>query len=417
MTFAHHRTVVVSNAQLPTPNSQGEARIPLGVGSWRLGVIVSAVVLVLAATTACSKQAAEEVDTATVVPVKMVPAATGSIRGLVHATGLVTPAPGAELVVIAPETARIAEMPHGEGDRVQQGDVLVRFEIPSSSAEVERQVAEVQRAQAALANAKANQARAHDLFDRGVAARKEVEDADRAVADAQAAVAQAEASRTAANTVAARSVVRATFNGIVSKRYHNPGDLVEASAGDPVLRLIDPRRLEVTASVPLADAPRVVIGAAAHLTARPAGSPDVGLKVISRPAAVDPGTATIPVRFAFSGATNYPAGTPVQLDIDAELHANALLIPASALVREGEETAVFVASGDKAERRAVEIGLTNGTDVEIVNGVKEGEMVIVDGQAGLPDGATITREAAEEDEDEPDAAKTDDKGDTSKDQK
>jgi multidrug efflux pump subunit AcrA (membrane-fusion protein) len=85
-------------------------------------------------------------------------------------------------------------------------------------------------------------------------------------------------------------------------------------------------------------------------------------------------------------------------------------------VREGEETAVFVANGEKAERRVVVIGLTDGMDVEIVSGVKEGEMVIVDGQAGLPDGAKITREAAEEDDEEP-AEKADDKGAGSKDGK
>jgi hypothetical protein len=125
------------------------------------------------------------------------------------------------------------------------------------------------------------------------------------------------------------------------------------------------------------------------------------LKVISRPAVVDPGTATIPVRLAFNGPTNFPAGTPVQLDIEAERHTNVVLIPAPALVREGEETAVFVAKGEKAERRVVTIGLTDEMDVEIVSGVKEGEMVIVDGQAGLPDGATIVREAAEDDDEEP----------------
>src|SRR5258706_5207424 len=149
------------NSQLPTSNSQ----CALGVGSWRLGIVV----LVMATTVGCSKPPAEEVDTKTAVPVKMVPAATGSIRASVHATGVVTPAPGAELVVITPEPGRIAEMPHAEGDRVRQGDVLVRFEIPNTAADVQRQAAEVQRAQAALANAKANAGRQHELFDRGVA--------------------------------------------------------------------------------------------------------------------------------------------------------------------------------------------------------------------------------------------------------
>jgi RND family efflux transporter MFP subunit len=357
--------------------------------SHALTVALTGVGLALVAAAACSQQAAEEVVSETVVPVMTAPTVTGPIRGRVHVTGLVSPAPGGELVVVAPEAARIAEIPHAEGERVKVGDALVRFEIPSSAAEVQKQAAEIARARAALANAEANRTRAHDLFERGVAARKEVEDADREVADAQAACAQAEAARDAANLVAERSIVRATFDGIVARRYHNPGELVEPVSADPVLRVIDPRRLEVVASVPLAHSPRIIIGAAAHLANVPVGDPEVGLKVLSRPATVEAGTATIPIRLAFNAPTTFPAGTPVQVDIDAELHPNAVLIPAPALVREGEETAVFVVNGDKARRRPVQIGMTDGEHIEIVSGVKAGEMVIVDGQAGLPDGATI----------------------------
>ena len=358
----------------------------------------------LAAAMACSKQAAEETESEAPVPVKVAAAMTGSIRGVLHATGIVNPAPDAELIVVAPEPARIAEIPKAEGERVAKGDVLVRFEIPSAAAEVQRQGAEVQRAQAALANAKANQTRQRELFDRGIAARKDVEDADRQVADAEAAVGQAEASRAAAITAAGRATVRATFDGVIAKRFHNPGDLVEAAASDPVLRVIDPRRLEVVASVPLTDSPRVVIGAPARLAAVPAGGREIALKVISRPAQVEQGTATIPIRLAFAAPANFSAGVPVQVDIQAERHNNVVLVPAAALVREGEETAVFIAMGEKAQRRPVQIGLTDGTDVEILSGVKAGDMVIVDGQAGLPDDAKITIETGE------DEAAADDKG-------
>jgi membrane fusion protein (multidrug efflux system) len=339
---------------------------------------------------ACAQSAPEEVESEAVVPVRIEAAATGSIRGIVHASGVVSPAPGAELVVVAPESARIAEIPRGEGDRVRRGDVLVRFEIPNTAAEVERQEAEVRRAKAAVANATANQTRARDLFQRGVAARKEVEDADRQVADAQAAVEQAEASRAAASTVARRSVVRATFNGLVAKRYHNPGDLVEASVGDPVLRVLDPQRFEVVASVPLAEASRVVVGATGRLAAVPTDAPRVGLKVISTPAAVERGTSSVPVRLAFDAPARLPAGSPVLVEIEAENHADVVLVPASAIVREGEETAVFVAKDNKAERRAVRIGLSDGEHVEILSGIAAGDQVIVEGQAGLPDGAAIT---------------------------
>jgi RND family efflux transporter MFP subunit len=343
---------------------------------------------------ACRGQTAEEVDSTTAVAVKTAPATLGTIRGVVHATGIVSPAPGAELVIVAPEAARIAAIPHAGGDSVRQGDVLVRFEIPSATAEVQKQQAEVARAEATLNNAKAAQTRARDLFERGVAARREVEDANRSVADAEAAVAGARASLGAARTVAGRADVRATFNGIIARRYHNPGDLVAPNADDPVLRVIDPRRVEVVASVPLADVSRVEVGAPGHLMNASTNTPDVGLKVLSRPAAVEAGTATVPVRLAFEGPVNIPIGAPVQIDIEAEQHRDVVLIPAAAIVREGEETAAFVATGKTAERRPVRIGLADGTNVEIVSGIKTGEKVIVDGQAGLPDHAAITEGSA-----------------------
>jgi RND family efflux transporter MFP subunit len=350
------------------------------------------------AAAACSKPAVEETESQAPVPVKVEAAETGAIRGVLHATGTINPAPDAELIVVAPEPARIAEIPKAEGERVARGDMLVLFEIPSLQAEVQRQAAEVQRGQASLANAKANQTRQRELFERGIAARKDAEDSDRMVADAEAAVGQAEASRAAAITAAARTTVRATFNGVIAKRFHNPGDLVEAAASDPVLRVIDPRRLEVVASIPLAESSRVVVGASGWLKTGVPGSPDLALKVISRPAQVEPGTATIPVRLAFAGQANLAAGTPVQVDIDAEQHTSVVIVPAAALVREGEETAVFVAMGDKATRVPVQIGLNDGDRIEITSGVKAGDMVIVDGQAGLPDNAKIMIETGEDED-------------------
>jgi RND family efflux transporter MFP subunit len=373
---------------------------------WRLALIAVAI-----ATSACSKKSAEETESEAPVPAKVEESRIGSLRAVLHATGVINPAPEGELIVVAPEAGRITEIARAEGERVAKGDVLVRFEIPSLAAEVQRQTAEVQRAQAALATAKANQARQRELFDRGIAARKDVEEADRMVADVEAAVGQAEASRAAAVTAAARATVRATFNGVIAKRFHNAGDVVEPAASDPVLRVIDPRRLEVVASVPLGESPRVVVGAGGWLKAGVNGVADLALRVISRPAQVEQGTASIPVRLAFvSAATNLSAGTPVQVDIDAEQHTNVVLVPATALVREGEETAVFVVMGDKAERRPVRIGLTDGTDLEIVSGVKPGETVIVEGQNGLPDQAKIMVETGE-DEDE---AATDEKTDKAK---
>jgi len=131
------------------------------------------------------------------------------------------------------------------------------------------------------------------------------------------------------------------------------------------------------------------VGAPAHLAAS-STMPAIDLKVLSRPAAVEPGTGTIPLRLGFATPANFAAGTPVEVEIDAEEHKDVVVVPAVAIVREGEETALFVSAGGKAQRRLVQTGLGDGTNVEILSGVKAGEMVIVDGQAGLPDGAAIT---------------------------
>ena len=342
---------------------------------------------------ACGARSAEEVETATAVTVKTASAERGAIRGVVHATGIVSPAPGAELVVIAPEAARIVEITHAAGERVKRGDLLVRFEIPASAAEVQKQQAEVARAEAGLENAKTAQTRARELFDRGVAARKEMEDANRAVADAQAALAQGQAALNAAQTVERRATVRATFDGVVAKRAHNPGDLVEAAASDPVLRVVDPDRLEIIAAVPLSEAPRVQVGAPARMVSAPTGASDVELTVKSGPTAVEPATATVPVRLGFVRSISIPVGAPVQIDIAAQEHRDVVIVPTPAIVREGDEAAVFVVSDGKAHRVPVEIGLTDKANVEIVSGIAAGDSVIVEGQAGLPDGAPVTTAA------------------------
>ena len=344
----------------------------------------------LLAAGACSREAPDEVESEAPVPVTTAPAQIGRITAVSRVSGLVTPAPGADLVVVAPEGARVLEIPKAEGDTVRRGELLVRFEIPSTAAEVGKQKAEIGRAEARITNARAAQARARDLFDRGVAARKEVEDAARELADAEADLASAGAAAAAADLVAARSIVRATFDGVVAQRSHNPGDLVEATAADAVLRVIDPRRLEVQAAVPLADAPHIKVGAAARLTGLRDGSAAVSLKVVSRPVMVDPGTASVPVRLTLPASASYAAGTPVQLDIDTDVRTGVILVPAAAVVHEGEEAAVFVVSGDTANRRAVKLGAESDEHVEVISGIKAGETVIVSGQNGLPDGARVT---------------------------
>lgn len=346
------------------------------------------ILVVVSVITGCRRAAPEPetADTEIIVPVTAREAALGSLRAVIHTTGIVTPAQGAEFVVTAPETARIIEMPRSERETVASGDILVRFDLTGAAANVARQRAELAGAQALAENARAAQTRTRDFVERGLVARQEMDRADRELADAQTAVARAETALNAAEASAARAIVRAPLAGVVVNRLKNPGDV--ASTQEAVLRLVDPRRMEVTASIRSADVARVLQGATARLLA---GAAVVRLTVTSRPGSVDARTNTASARLAF---VEPPAAVAVdqavEVDIDAEERVNVVFVPAEALIRTGRETAVYVAVGDKAERRSVTIGVETDERAEVTSGVKAGELVITQGHIGLADGARVS---------------------------
>jgi cobalt-zinc-cadmium efflux system membrane fusion protein len=355
---------------------------------WR-GLALACVV----AAAGCHDAPAEETATESAVSVAVESARRGSIREVVAATGTVTAPPGGELVVTAPEAARIAELPKAEGDGVRVGDLLVRFEIPSLTAAAAASRAGIDQAQARVDNAKAAAARLAGLFERGVAARKEVEDAERELRESEAALAQALSASSAANALAGRLVVRAKFAGVVAKRWHNPGDLVEPGPSDPILRVIDPSHLEVVAAVPVGELARIAAGAPARI-ANPAGGEPLGATVIARPAAVDPGSVTAPVRLRPAASKDLTAGMAVQVEILGPEHAEVVLVPPSAIVRDGDSRVVVTVGTDgKAHRHEVEVGVVTAAAAEIRKGVAAGDRVIVRGQNALPDGAAVTVES------------------------
>jgi RND family efflux transporter MFP subunit len=218
-----------------------------------------------------------------------------------------------------------------------------------------------------------------------------VEDARRDLAQAEATVAEARSATAAAGRLSQRAVVRAPFDGIVASRSHQPGDFVDPGGAEPILRVIDPSRLEVEAAVPSVELGRVVMGSPAQV--RGASFPTEQARVAARPAAVDPMTGTALVRLAFATPTSLPAGLSVDVEIQGEEHPAAVLVPADAIVQEGAQSFVYVVEGQKgsrkAHRREVRVGLIAGGRAEILSGVAPGEPVVVRGQTALPDGAAV----------------------------
>jgi RND family efflux transporter MFP subunit len=333
----------------------------------------------------------------TVVPVGAVAAQRAAIRAVLHVSGTVVPGQGGEFLVLAPEPTRLVDVMKTAGDMVKSGDILARFDLPSATQNVSRLSADLAAAEAQLESARVNRERVRGFVERGLVARRDLDAAERDLVEAQDSVNRARAAMAAAQAGAGRAVVRAPFDGIVVTRAHNPGDMV-VSTTDPIMRIVDPRRLEVVASIPRQDQSRVVTGATARVAA--AGTEQVRLTVAGRitDLSAEAGAKTAPpaeadavaFRLIFAEPSKLAVDMPVQLDIDAEERTDTVLIPTEALIRDGNEAAVFVAAESRAERRRVKTGIEDAARTEITEGVRAGELVITRGHVGLSDGAAIT---------------------------
>lgn len=348
------------------------------------------VVLILAAAVAagaCRREAPKAVERQeTIVPVGAVPAQRAAIRAVIHASGVVVPAEGGEFLVFAPEPTKLIDVMQMPGDAVKSGDVLARFDLPSANQAVARLAADLAGAQAQLENARINQERIRGFVERGLVPRRDLEAADRDLASAQDAAERARTAHAAAQAGATRATVRAPFDGIVATRTHNPGDMI-ISTTDPVLRVVDPRRLEVVATIPRKEQSRVVTGATARVAAT---GTDMVRLTVAGPATNEVPADSVAFRLVFADPHKLAVDMPLQLDIDAEERTDTVLIPAEAIVREGDETVIFVAAGSRAERRSVKTGIEDEARIEITDGLRAGELVITRGHLGLTDGAAVT---------------------------
>ena len=376
----------------------------LGQTHQRRPLVLIAAVAAAVTAGACRREAPKAAEPQeTIIPVGAAPAQRAAIRAVIHASGQVVPAEGGEFLVFAPEPTRLIDVMKMPGDAVKSGDVLARFDLPSAAQAVARLAADLAGAQAQLENARINQERVRGFVERGLVPRRDLEAADRDLALAQDAAERARTAHAAAQAGATRATVRAPFDGVVATRAHNPGDMI-ISTTDPVLRVVDPRRLEVVASIPRKEQSRVVTGATARVAAAgaervrltvagPVTNGTVGAPVTaSGPGGIAPDASAdlVPFRLVFADPHKLAVDMPLQIDIDAEERTDTVLIPAEAIVRDGRETVIFVAAGSRAERRVVKTGIEDEARIEITEGLRAGELVITRGHLGLTDGAAVT---------------------------
>lgn len=357
----------------------------------RYGFSAALTLLALLGPAACSRggsadegQVSGEVINVTVQAVK-----TGTLRDVVRAGGMVVPSTVADFLVTASEPAEIVELPGNEGDKVQTGDVLVKLEIASITNQIATAQLELSDVSLKYEAAKANEEKLSKLFGQGFAARNQWEAARSSLALAEAAMNQARSRLDSAKALEGGTVIRARFPGVIVKKFHNRGELVAGGENDPIMRVIDPTKIQVAVQVPLDQAERIQQGQAATVQADVASEMAT---VAMKSAAAGAAAATLEVRLAFTAPTTLALDAIVQVEIVVEERPNVLIVPGGAVQRPQDEPPfVWVATeNSQAAKREVRVGLSSNGQTQILSGVAAGDEVIVTGLSQLSEGAAIS---------------------------
>ena len=277
-----------------------------------------------------------------------------------------------EAVDIRPEvTAAVTEILFEEGQEVQRGDVLLRLESSEP-------LADLAAAKAALVDSESQYRRSAELFKTRVVSASQLE--------------QIEAQRDAVKASESRlahTVIRAPFDGQLVLRRVSVGSIVSPST--IITTLDDTSQIKLDFDVPEVFLSRLEKGLV--VTARSAAWPDLVFagKVISIDTRVDPVSRTITVRALLP---NEDARLRPGMFLTVSLlkdDVRALMVPEEAVVPERSKQFVLVVDADTiVERREVRTGRRRPGQVEIVEGLVDGEKVIVEGTQKARGGQAVT---------------------------
>jgi membrane fusion protein, multidrug efflux system len=277
-----------------------------------------------------------------------------------------------------------------EGDAVRAGEVVAEIETPPLEDQQRQARAALAQAKAALENARLNLARTERLFERGIAAGKEVEDARAQGAAAEAGLAEAQAALAAADRQLARARVTSPISGQVVKRFVGVGEQVDGTAAQPLLEVANVDRVEVGAHVAAEHLGRVRVGQPVVILSDAGRDRTFDGEVVAISPAVDPATNSALVRIRVKNPEHLlKVGMFAQARIGLQEKKGVLVVPPSAVSKGEEGTAVYVVSGEEATRTAVKTGLETPEAVEVLSGVKEGQKVLTSAIHGLGERAKL----------------------------
>jgi macrolide-specific efflux system membrane fusion protein len=318
--------------------------------------------------------------TANAAVIKTAKVTRESLAREVIATGVVRPMVGAEINVGSRVSGIVRSLPVKVGDVVEAGDLLVELDPAPFQAVVAQAKAELTLAQAELALAQSTLKRKQDLAQQGHTSAADLETAVRDVNVAAARVGVKEAQLKTAEIDIAYSRITAPIRGVIADVTTRRGETVAASFAAPkFVSIVDLDKLEVQAFVDETDIGRVSVGQSATFTVDTYADAtfDATVVAINPQAAKQNNVVNYVVVLKFEGQdgrTLRPEMTAhVRLRLDER--KGILTAPRNALRQENGRQFVMVMRGDEWVQQPVRIGWRTDQKTEIVDGVKEGDVL------------------------------------------
>lgn len=304
----------------------------------------------------------------------------GTLASEIIAQATVTAPPQGQALLTARADGAVVRINKRLGDPVSAGETVALLESREAAAFVAERNAAAARAQAARAAA----ARERRLFNAKITARQDLEAADAARAQAEAELQRAEAAvRAAGVTDNGRYLaVSSPINGRITEVDTQLGAYV--SAGTELFNVSDPRRIQVEAAVPAADAQRVRPGDSAVIELPDGGTVDAVVRSTTPSLDMESRAATIVLQPSGNPAA-LAQGQAVRVRIvpRGSVTSGIIVLPEEAVQQVEGRDIVFVQAEGGFEAAPVTIGSRSGGRVEVTNGLRAGQIVVTAGAFAL----------------------------------
>jgi multidrug efflux system membrane fusion protein len=294
-----------------------------------------------------------------------------------------------ELVQITAQVeGQVTAVQFHEGDRVGRGTVLLRIDPDRYRLELERAEANYQRTLADSRRAASDLARREELARENLVAAEELnrarQEADRLAADAQS----AKAARDIAAQNVARSSVRPPIPGVINTKVVDTGKFVKT--GDVLGTLVDVSRLRLRFRVSEAESLRARTAQQVRFRVASLGDREFVATIYHVGDVADPTTRQVEVLGWVKNPGELKPGFFAEVTLASETRTGALVVPESAVQASEKGFVAYVVQDGKARLHQIQIGLRTGTGlVEVVSGVKAGDVVVVEGSDRLADGMAV----------------------------